>query len=271
MKTTEEMLKELDRPVPPWDASKEGGYWHISHEAAIAKANDIFGIWSYNTREVKSDPPEYYESITRDKKTKEMVRYTSHAIVDTETALGNRSGTGSGTMSGPKSTASTVLENSRKSAETNALKRSLVNFGYALGLCLYNKKYIIALQGDEWMLFDPHQLEKMARDPEKYAGGLKTAEELCKSRFRKYAGPILASKGDELPETRQTRHGGAGGEYKDLEEDIQDLMKAVGEFDSERVISWEAILENQNTLDNMTECRDDLMQACNDRTMGAEG
>lgn len=176
------MILALDEPVPPWDVDDRDGLSYIAHEAQITKANEIFGEWDYETDTNKVILEETYR-----KNDKDMWRVQAKALVDTRTPLGRRSGTGAAIAFNPSLW--DAREQALKSAETDALKRSLYNYGWALGLCLFNKTYLAALKSGKWRLFSPQYIEKcIAAGKPKTLDPLQT---LDMSRYRKYVLPRL--------------------------------------------------------------------------------
>ncbi len=189
----ENMLEMLDEPVPPWDTMiLKDGNTYITHEAQVSKANEVFGIWSYETFPDTNETIEPYK-----KDNKEMAKVTNLVRVHTKTPIGERSGCGGHTSFGPASGLGKTRENCFKSAETDALKRSLVNLGWALGLCLYDKNYLASLKSDDWQLFSPTRLRLWALNEDWEP--LKAAKEKCRSRFERYAMPIINEKKQKAP------------------------------------------------------------------------
>ena len=130
-----ELAKPLDpRNVKPPAPGKYGEY--IEGWKVIEEANRIFGFdgWSRETVEIV-EVCRYETEVGRDKKPgwavgyRAKVRVEAHGLVREGSAVGN----------GVSAQLYDAIESAAKEAETDAMKRAMMTFGYPFGLALYDK------------------------------------------------------------------------------------------------------------------------------------
>jgi len=143
MSFTEHQRKELAKPLDPRNVKppapgKYGDY--IEGWKVIEEANRIFGFdgWSRETVE-NVEVCRYETSIGRDNKPGWAVGYRAkvRVTVHTEGGVIVREGTAAG--NGVSVQLYDAIESAAKEAETDAMKRAMMTFGYPFGLALYDK------------------------------------------------------------------------------------------------------------------------------------
>lgn len=131
----DELAKPLDAAnVKPPAPGKYGEY--IEGWKVIEEANRIFGFdgWSRETIEI-AEVCRYETEVGHDKKAgwavgyRAKVRVVAHGVAREGSAVGN----------GVSVQLYDAIESAAKEAETDAMKRALMTFGYPFGLALYDK------------------------------------------------------------------------------------------------------------------------------------
>lgn len=155
VKSTEDIQTKLDKKLGPEYISKRVGYGsnrvvYIEGWKAINLANQIFGYNGWST-EVKSVSVDFMD----EKQGRYCIGCT--AIVRVTLTDGTfREDIGYGTVENERRKSS-AFERAKKSAVTDALKRSLRGFGNALGNCLYDKDFLSKI---DKVKFDPPDFDE---------------------------------------------------------------------------------------------------------------
>lgn len=155
VKTSEDIQAKLDKKLGPEYISKRVGFGssrvaYIEGWRAINLANQIFGYNGWST-EVKSVIVDFLD----ERQGKFSIGCT--AIVRVTLQNGTfREDIGYGTVENERRKAA-AFERAKKSAVTDALKRSLRGFGNALGNCLYDKDFLSKI---DKVKFDPPDFDE---------------------------------------------------------------------------------------------------------------
>lgn len=153
--STEDIQLKLDKKLGPEYISKRVGYGssrvaYIEGWRVINLANQIFGYDGWST-EVKSVTIDFLD----ERQGKFCIGCT--AIVRVTLSVGGyREDIGYGTVENERRK-SAAFERAKKSAVTDALKRSLRGFGNALGNCLYDKDFLSRI---DKVKFDPPDFDE---------------------------------------------------------------------------------------------------------------
>lgn len=166
--SNEDIQAKLDKKLGPEYISKRVGFGssrvaYIEGWRAINLANQIFGYNGWST-EVKSVIVDFLD----ERQGKFSVGCT--AIVRVSLQNGSyREDIGYGTVENERRKAA-AFERAKKSAVTDALKRSLRGFGNALGNCLYDKDFL-------------SRIDKVKFDPPDFDEGnlFRPSDEICES------------------------------------------------------------------------------------------
>lgn len=153
--TNEDIQAKLDKKLGPEYISKRVGFGssrvaYIEGWRAINLANQIFGYNGWST-EVKS--------VTVDFLDERQMKYSIGCTAIVRVTLQNgtyREDIGYGTVENERRKAA-AFERAKKSAVTDALKRSLRGFGNALGNCLYDKDFLARI---DKVQFDPPDFDE---------------------------------------------------------------------------------------------------------------
>lgn len=141
----DKIIEELLKPLPPEHVKKrEQGGVNVSYiEAwqAIDTANRIFGHLQWNRETLSMREVCSYTN----QKGNHVVGYEAKVRITIGDAV--REGTGHG--SGIARDLFSAIESAAKEAESDAMKRALMTFGYPLGLALYDKKKAHVGNGDD--------------------------------------------------------------------------------------------------------------------------
>ncbi len=135
-----ELKKPLDpKHVKPPAPGKYGDYiqgWHV-----IDEANRIFGFDMWSREMVTMEETNRDLLTLKDKSGADYqqwrVGYLARVRINACGVI--REGTGFGSGQGKPEALSDVIESAAKEAETDAMKRALMTFGYPFGLALYDK------------------------------------------------------------------------------------------------------------------------------------
>ncbi|QLL30781.1 hypothetical protein HG536_0A05960 [Torulaspora globosa] len=154
-KTNDDIQAKLDKKLGPEYISKRVGFGssrvaYIEGWRAINLANQIFGYNGWST-EVKS--------VTVDFLDERQGKYSIGCTAIVRVTLQNgtyREDIGYGTVENERRKAA-AFERAKKSAVTDALKRSLRGFGNALGNCLYDKDFLARI---DKVQFDPPDFDE---------------------------------------------------------------------------------------------------------------
>ncbi|KAM3160567.1 DNA repair and recombination protein RAD52 [Lachancea thermotolerans] len=153
--STEDIQAKLDKKLGPEYISKRVGFGanrvaYIEGWKAINLANQIFGYNGWST-EVKSITIDFMD----ERQGKFCIGCT--AIIRVTLSDGTfREDIGYGTVENERRKSS-AFERAKKSAVTDALKRSLRAFGNALGNCLYDKSFLAKI---DKVKFDPPDFDE---------------------------------------------------------------------------------------------------------------
>ncbi|QLQ78344.1 hypothetical protein HG537_0A05910 [Torulaspora globosa] len=153
--SNEDIQAKLDKKLGPEYISKRVGFGssrvaYIEGWRAINLANQIFGYNGWST-EVKS--------VTVDFLDERQGKYSIGCTAIVRVTLQNgtfREDIGYGTVENERRKAA-AFERAKKSAVTDALKRSLRGFGNALGNCLYDKDFLARI---DKVQFDPPDFDE---------------------------------------------------------------------------------------------------------------
>jgi len=138
-KTKAELAKPLNSAnVKPPAPGKYGDY--IEGWKVIEEANRIFGFDGW-TRETVSNMETNREFLTLKGKNGEYQQWRVGYVAKVRIMAGDvmREGTGFGSGMGKPEALGEAIESAVKEAETDAMKRALMTFGYPFGLALYDK------------------------------------------------------------------------------------------------------------------------------------
>lgn len=152
---TDEIQAKLEKKLGPEYISKRIGFGssrvaYIEGWRAINLANQIFGYHGWST-EVKA--------VTVDFLDERQGRFSIGCTAIVRVSLSNgayREDIGYGTVENEKRK-SAAFERAKKSAVTDAMKRSLRGFGNALGNCLYDKSFLAKI---DKVKFDPPDFDE---------------------------------------------------------------------------------------------------------------
>lgn len=155
VKTNEDIQTKLDKKLGPEYISKRIGFGssrvaYIEGWRAINLANQIFGYNGWST-EVKSVIVDFLD----ERQGKYSIGCTAIVRVSLENGT-FREDIGYGTVENERRKAA-AFERAKKSAVTDALKRSLRGFGNALGNCLYDKDFLSKI---DKVKFDPPDFDE---------------------------------------------------------------------------------------------------------------
>lgn len=155
VKTNEDIQTKLDKKLGPEYISKRVGFGssrvaYIEGWRAINLANQIFGYNGWST-EVKSVIVDFLD----ERQGKFSIGCTAIVRVSLENGT-FREDIGYGTVENERRKAA-AFERAKKSAVTDALKRSLRGFGNALGNCLYDKDFLSKI---DKVKFDPPDFDE---------------------------------------------------------------------------------------------------------------
>lgn len=155
VKTNEDIQTKLDKKLGPEYISKRVGFGssrvaYIEGWRAINLANQIFGYNGWST-EVKSVIIDFLD----ERQGKFSIGCTAIVRVSLENGT-FREDIGYGTVENERRKAA-AFERAKKSAVTDALKRSLRGFGNALGNCLYDKDFLSKI---DKVKFDPPDFDE---------------------------------------------------------------------------------------------------------------
>ncbi|AET39189.1 recombinase RAD52 Ecym_4110 [Eremothecium cymbalariae DBVPG len=215
MGSFEDIQSKLDKRLGPEYISKRIGHGstrvaYIEGWKAINLANQIFGFNGWSS-EVKS--------VTVDFMDEKQGRFTIGCTAIVRVTLGDgtfREDIGYGTVDNERRK-SAAFERAKKSAVTDALKRSLRSFGNALGNCLYDKDFLSRIDKvkfeppdfDEGNLFRPaDEISEVSRSntvPEHHDGPIVKKRNLVQVAHAQVAAATAASRPSNVrPSTYHT-------------------------------------------------------------------